>query len=66
MLRELGFLSESSPEADALARANGQLLTAQADSSTELSNMAEADPGVPTIQRGVVRGPTGQKTDEER
>lgn len=65
MLRELGFLNESSPEAEALARSNGQLLTAQAD-STELSNMAEADSGAPSLQPGVVRGPTGQRTDEER
>ena len=86
MLRELGFLNESSPEADALARSNSQLTTAQAgdgaaadgsvrlqaagtagsDSSRELSNMAEANPGISPQQQGVVRGATVQKTDAER
>ena len=86
MLRELGFLNESSPEADALARSDSQLTTVQAgadaaadgsvglqaagtagaDSSRELPLIAEAHSGISSPQQGVVRGPTGQKTDEER
>ena len=76
MLRELGFLNESSPEADALARSSSQLTTTQAGAaygSVELqaagtagADMAEANSGIPSPQQGVVKGATGQKTDEDR
>ena len=84
MLRELGFLNESSAEAEALARSDSQLTIAQAgadaaadgsmglqpangvDSWREVSSMAAANSGIPVPQQGVVRGATGQKTDEER